>query len=49
MKELDHPHIVKVNLSTIQIFKYYDETFTHSNQQKRYETGLLLELGLDSL
>lgn len=49
MKQLDHPRIVKVKHSAIQIFKYYDETFTNSNLQKRYETGLLLELGLDSL
>ena len=39
---------MKVQHSAIQIFKYYDESFS-LDQLKRYETGLLLEVGEDSL
>jgi hypothetical protein len=40
---------VKVTPSPIQIFKYYDETFSAYAGEKRYEIGLLLERGLGSL
>ena len=48
MNSLKHPHIVKVTHLSIQIFKFYEETFP-GYLNKRYEVGVLMERGISSL